>query len=294
MSLPGRIIVGVDAQGAAENAINVGIDLATHFDAAIELVHAVHAPHPGWPEIGASDLEAARKAVRVKLEASVSGARWPYISEDHHLVVQAGHPAEVILDRAGIEGTGLIVLGGHRSHGMFNLGNTVKGVMAHAGCPVWVQTGPVKSAIRRILVPMDLSDESLQALTAARAWAASFGASLTALHCFVSPELYYGHGYPVPGPTYVVDKLRDDARVEFETLMAGLDWNGLDHQAVFVEANPATQILEMQDEFDLVVMGTHGRTGLSSMILGNVTYTVIREGTVPVVALRHPERSWKL
>ena len=114
------------------------------------------------------------------------------------------------------------------------------------------------------------------------------------LHCFVSPELYYGHGYPVPGPTYVVDKLRDDARAEFEAVMAGLDWAGLEHQAVFVESNPATQILEMQDDIDLVVMGTHGRTGLSSMILGNVTYTIIREGTVPVVALRHPERAWKL
>ena len=51
-------------------------------------------------------------------------------------------------------------------------------------------------------------------------------------------------------------------------------------------------VLEMQDDVDLVMMGTHGRTGLSRVILGNVARTVAGEAHVPVVTMRSAERQW--
>ena len=115
---------------------------------------------------------------------------------------------------------------------------------------------------------------------------------MTALHCFVPPEMYGGH---MPdGPTYVVDTLREDTRQAFEEALAKHDWLGVAHAVVFHEGDPAAQVLAMQDDVDLVMMGTHGRTGLAGVILGNVAHRVVREAHVPVVTMRSPGRSWLL
>lgn len=291
---PRRIVVGVDAFGYAENAINVALDLAERFGAKLELVHGVDAPHHLWPELTEEDLAEARRAVENRLRGALSGARLSAALAEHELVVErTRHPAELILERARREGTNLIVLGRHRRRGLLDLGSTVRHVLAGTHCPVWVQAGPVR-VVRRILVPIDLSGESLTALHTALTWAQSMGAEVIALHCFQTPELFAGHGYPVPGPTYVVDQLCKDAEAEFRKVMDETDWQGVEHEVVFVEDNPAHRVLALQDTVDLVMMGSHGRTGLSGALLGNVAYTVIRDGHVPVLALRDPERAWIL
>jgi nucleotide-binding universal stress UspA family protein len=240
------------------------------------------------------DLQRARDAIRTRLSASLSGARLDAGGELEAFVVAAArHPAQLVLERAAVEEANLIVLGRHRRHGILGLGSTARGVLAGAPCPVWVQAGPVR-VVRRILVPVDLSEESLAALGTACTWGERFGAEIIVLHCFQTPELFAGHGYPVPGPPYVVEQLGNDAKSEFEKVMEGVDWKGVPHETRFVEDHPAHQILALQDDVDLVMMGSHGRTGLSGALLGNIALSVIRDGHVPVLALRDPERKWIL
>ena len=92
----------------------------------------------------------------------------------------------------------------------------------------------------------------------------------------------------------MLEQLCDDARSEFESQMAAFDWHGTAHTTEFVEDDPAHCILDHQDRVDLVMMGSHGRTGLSAALMGNVALAVLRDGHVPVVVLRHPEREWLL
>ncbi|MHC5209996.1 MAG: universal stress protein [Planctomycetota bacterium] len=290
MTSPQRIVVGVDASSSSENAVLVALRLAERFSGEVELVHAVE-PHAFSSRVSDDELEAARRAVRLRLEGSLPGALVAAVREPQHLLVQAGHAATVVLERAAVEGTGLVVLGGHRRKGLLDLHKTAHLVISRAECPVWTQEGPVRD-VHHILVPVDLSDESLRALSTATAWAAALGARVTALHCFVPPEMYGGH-MPA-GPTYVVDTLREDARQAYEDTLAKHDWRGVVHEAIFHEADPATQVLEMQEDVDLVMMGTHGRTGLAGVILGNVAQRVLREAHVPVVTMRSPGRSWLL
>ena len=289
---PRRIVVGVETGGSSDNAVAAAVELARRFEARIELVHAVRPTRFGH-EVEPELLEAARRAVRLHLEATLAGALLPYVSEEHHLVVAPGHPAAVLLERAEEPDTGLVVLGAHRRHGLLNLKNAAQNVIMRAQCPVWVQEGPVRD-VRRILVPVDLSRESLEALATACRWATTLRAAVVVLHCFVTPELYVGHGAPVPGPTYVVDRLRDDARAEFEGAMERFEWGGVGHRTVFAEESPVTQVVAMQDEVDLVLLGTHGRTGLSALVLGNTAASVLREVHLPVVTLRAPGREWLL
>jgi len=264
--------------------------LAERFHGVIELVHAVE-PHGFSARVSPEDLAAAQRAVRLRLEGSLPGALFAAVDKPHQLVVQAGHAAAVLLERAAIAGTGLLVLGGHRRKGLLDLHKTAHLVMSRAECPVWTQAGPVRD-VDSILVPVDLSEESLRALACATAWAAALGARLTVLHCFVAPEMYGGH--PQVGPTYVLDSLSDDARQAFDDALAAHDWQGVVHAAVFHEGDPAGQVLALQDDVDLVMMGTHGRTGLAGVILGNVAQRVLREAHVPVVTMRSPGRTWLL
>jgi nucleotide-binding universal stress UspA family protein len=284
-----RIVVGVDLLGESEAAIHVALDLAHAFGAAIELVHGVSPPHPLWPDLQPHDVEGARHLVETRLEATAAGARLELDHVPHELVVEpAAHAAELLLRHA--EGASLLVLGRHRRRGLLDLGSTARTVLAKADCPVWVQSGPVR-VVRRILVPVDLSEESLAALRTACAWATRLEARLVVLHCFQAPELP-ALDAPVTGPTYVVEKLRDDDKQEFQHAMEAFDFGEVPHETLLAEEDPAQRILDLQDEIDLVMMGTHGRTGLSAAVLGNVAYRVIREGHVPVVALRDPARRW--
>ncbi len=289
-----KVIVGVDAVSPADAPLNVALDLAKRFGAELEIVHGVTPPHHLWPDLEPHDVEEARKAVQTKVEGTLAGARLEFTLEPHHLVVEAAkHPAELVLKRVTDPARDLVVLGRHRRKGIVDFGGTLRAVLSSATCPVWVQSGPVR-IVRRILVPMDLSDESYAALRHACAWARELDARVHVVHCFQKPELFAGHGYPVVGPTYVVDQLSEDAHKEFQKEMDGFDWQGVDHTTEFVEDDPVSCILSHQDTMDLVMMGSHGRTGFSAALLGNVAFTVLRDAYIPVVVLRHPEREWVL
>lgn len=292
---PERIVVGVDAHGYAENAILVGIDLAARFGAELELVHAVCPRHALAAEATAAEVDQAREALLTRARASLSGACLEHDLAEHELLVAATrHPAQLLLERARRPGTSLLVLGRHRRRGLVDLGNTMRSVLSGVTCPVWVQAGPVR-VVRHICVPVDMSAESLAALRTACAWALVFGARLTVLHAFSPPELFGGGEHLVPGPTYVLDSVRDKEKAAFDALVADFEWpEGLAYEARFVEDEPAHAILDLQDAVDLVVMGSHGRTGLSATLLGNVAARVMTDGHVPVVALRDPNRSWLL
>ena len=61
-----------------------------------------------------------------------------------------------------------------------------------------------------------------------------------------------------------------------------------------MDGRPARHILERQRAHQLIVMGTHGRRGLSRMLLGSVTDSVIRRAEIPVLAIPIVEREWQL
>jgi len=291
MVKPQRIVVGVNTDGSTDNAVSVAIDLAQRFHADFEMVHAVPSAARHAADVAERELDAARHAVRVHLQASLPGATMPYLAEEHRLIVRAGNQGQVLLERAAQPGAGLIVLGAHRRHGLLDLRSTAQYVLSRAPCPVWVQEGVVRP-VKRILVPVDLSDESLAALQRACTWAQAFGAEVTVLSCFETPEFSYSPDSPSPGPTYVIDRLRGDMRTQFEQSMAAFAWGGVAHHTHFEESDPVSAIIAQQDKVDLIMLGTHGRTGLSALLLGSVASSVVRQAHVPVVTLRADSRRW--
>jgi len=298
---PNRILCGLDLDGHANNAASAAVWLSERLQVPLEFVHAFP-PRPilwgkekDMPEWMAG-TEVVGQALRKSLHTILSNAPAELglssSADAPPIHVSSGPRAQVILERARSTGADLIVLGAHHKHAGLDFGNTVRGVLAHAPRGVWVQPDRPRP-VRRILAPVDLSPDSLEALAQARDLALLFGASLTVLQAFEAPAL--GASFPASsavGPTYVVEHLIKAERAQFQTSMAGFDWRGVAHDERFEEGSPAQRVLAHQGEYDLVVMGTHGRTGLSAALLGSVAHGVLRAARIPVLALRYAREAY--
>lgn len=142
--------------------------------------------------------------------------------------------------------------------------------------------------IKRILVPVDFSDASARALAASVELAERFGASVDVLHVIEIPSFAF------PDPSLMAG---GEAERSFETYARGFSEKEMTrllaahpshsfHRRI-VLGNPAITILDVAKEgFDLVVMSTHGRTGLTHLLIGSVTEKVVRKAPCAVLTTR--------
>jgi len=138
--------------------------------------------------------------------------------------------------------------------------------------------------IKTILHPTDFSKPSEYALRFACALARDYEARLLLLHV-VEPPVYYGElGMTVPLPADFHESLQ--GRLEH---LVPAD-AGVPVEAIQIEGNASAEILRIAEveHCNLIVLGTHGRTGLSRVLLGSVAEDVIRHSRVPVLTLKTP------
>lgn len=145
--------------------------------------------------------------------------------------------------------------------------------------------------MKNVLFAADFSDSSQNALRYATSFAREYGAKLWAVH--VVDEAANAVCYDMMAGQ-LLDDLRTDleqkAREKMERLVppdkaAGLTWEG-----VVRKGAPAKEIVDMAEEVeaDIIVCGTHGRTGLKHLLFGSVAETVVRLAPCPVLTVRHP------
>lgn len=138
-------------------------------------------------------------------------------------------------------------------------------------------------ALQTILHPTDFSDRSEYAFRLACALARDYGARLVVIHVLAPPVIGYGEGVIPPEP----DLMRAEARHQLESLPMPQDLH-IDRQ--IAEGEPVTEVLRAADEVgaDLIVMGTHGRTGVGRLLMGSVAELVVRRAPCPVLTLKMP------
>lgn len=294
-----KLLVAVDASDAAQEAARAGLELGSRFGARVEFVHAVGSPALSWRSEedartvsrGEDVLTAARERV-VDLVTRAAGAhRGVALDTQERVRVGTGNPATVIIECARAMPADLIVLGRLRTRGVFDFGSTARAVLAKSPCAVWSQPGAPKD-VKRILVPFDFSTEAEIALATALSFAQTFGAKLTVMHC-LEPLLYGDDPWGSLSAITTIQELEHSRSSAFETEMERVPWNSVEHDSTFVTGVAAERIAELSSEFDLVVMGTHGRTGLSAAVLGSVAYSVLKRATVPVLTVRSTARTFR-
>ncbi len=173
---------------------------------------------------------------------------------------------------------------------------------AHKEGKVLVELGPQDEAlfkplpfqVRRILVPMDFSETAKKALQYAVPFASAFNAELMVVHVMQPFSLPAELGYIPPEAAETQEELKQTAEEELGKLCA--QEIGVRSQfQVQVREGVAWQevVLAAGDcEADLIILATHGRTGLQHVLLGSVAERVVRHAPCPVLVVRERERDF--
>lgn len=143
--------------------------------------------------------------------------------------------------------------------------------------------GSAMLRVRTILHPIDFADTPSTAFDVSCALARDYGAELVLTHIDEPAFIYSGDGMPQPIPSW----LEEAALERLKTIRPADPRVVVRHVAA--TGNPVAEILRVAAEAkaDLIVMGTHGRSGLSRMVMGSVAEGVLRESACPVVTVRN-------
>ena len=201
-----------------------------------------------------------------------------------------GDICEEILAMAGEIGTDLIVMGTHGRTGMNWLlsGSVATAVLRRAPCPVLALRSSAARKLgeaRVILHPTDFSENSRPALKVARSLARDLGAQLLILHVTPPAILMDGTVTGEFGPAAY--------RAFLEELRGQLDGPDLKYpvETRLILGLDREEIVRTAEEVgcDLIVMGSHGRTGLGRLLMGSVAESVLPRANCPVMIVKLPE-----
>jgi nucleotide-binding universal stress UspA family protein len=141
--------------------------------------------------------------------------------------------------------------------------------------------------IRTVLHPTDFSDEARPAFEVACALARDYRAKLVLLHVVPPTRVYAPDGIAVPFPP----EEPYDARVRLARLRPDDPLVDVEHHVL--EGDPAAEVLKLAEaaHADVIVMGTHGTSGLMRLLMGSVAEHVMRKAPCPVLTVRGPFRA---
>jgi nucleotide-binding universal stress UspA family protein len=290
MSAPdGRygIVVGVDGSRASDAAVGWAAREAAMRNIPLTLVHMCKAFVPTFPQIptpggvavwqeddGDKVLE---QAVKIAEDAAPSDRKISITSE-----VKCSPPVPTLVDLS--EEAEMIVVGctGRGAAARVLLGSVSSGVVRGAKCPVAViraEASYLAHADRApVLVGIDCSPASELALAIAFDEASRRGVELTALHAWSDVGVYQ-----VPWLDW-----RPEAERSLAEYLAGRQERYPDVKVNRVIAldHPGRALIEESESAQLVVVGSHGRGGLSGMLLGSVSNAVVHSVRTPVIVAR--------
>jgi len=150
--------------------------------------------------------------------------------------------------------------------------------------------------IRRIMIPIDYSENSKVALTYGAEFALGFGASLDIVHVWDRPT-YLTDAVMVqrPGQAHqpIGELIRENAQHDMNEFLSQVTLpSGLQTSSRLITGEPASALLGelKKGEHDLVILSTHGRTGFAHLLLGSIAEKLVRMSPVPVLTVPIPGR----
>lgn len=156
---------------------------------------------------------------------------------------------------------------------------------------------------KKLLVPVDFSDCSRAALEHAELIGRQFGASITILHVWEPPSSkipkisLQSFDFPDRVSQSLETFVRRESIMEMRDFLRDFDRDdSIEVRCQLVSGQPTDQILSWAQDgaYDLIIMGTHGRSGLAHLFMGSVTEKVLRHAPCPVLAIRHADGSSRI
>jgi nucleotide-binding universal stress UspA family protein len=285
-----KILCATDFSEGSKRAIDLACRLADEADGEVVLVHAWHVAMPVYagevvvPAAAVATITAeAERNLREALGTATAGKR--RISSK----LLAGQAWSAIVDAAAHDpAIDLIVVGTHGRTGLARIlmGSVAEKVVRHAPCSVLVaRPDSVPKQFQHVFVPTDFSEEARRAQDLAVELVQP-GGRITLMHVVELPTAYVAE-------PMIPDLYRDLGQVAAKSLAAV----AADMQArtpvpvasvrrLGSAGRETLAALDADRSVDLVVIGSHGRTGLSRMVLGSVAEKVVRHAHSPVLVAR--------
>jgi nucleotide-binding universal stress UspA family protein len=305
-----RLLVPLDGSRLAECVLPIVISLAQHLRSRLTLLHVMERAAPTTVHgerhlTGVAEAEAYLAAVASRCP--------PGISVDRHVHPnKEGDVARSIIDHAADLGADLIILSTHGRGGARRVlfGSVAQLVLRGGTRPVLLNRPPDAGApgeagagqagaweLSRVLVPTDGSPSSEDAIPMAVALAGAYGAEVHLLRIVPTLQTIPGErastALLVPTATAVSLEIEEEeARRTLEAMASGIRAQGVRAQAAVGRGEPAQGVLDgaLRVNADLVIMATHGRTGLDAVVTGSVASRIAGRFPRPLLLIRS-ERS---
>lgn len=284
----GPILVAVRLDKTATEVLRQAVDIARHYKVKLYVSHILPdltSVRPLFPQL---QLESAFRSAEFEVEArrmlaARVGAFINPEGEDCEILIDYGSEHSAIIETAERVGAGLIVVG----HGTQDkaLSGISERVVRHAHCPVLIAR-PSRNGC--VLAATDFSDPATPAIDAASSEAVRRSRDLHIIHAFdvikFSFTSFADSSLAVLPPADICDEMQEALQKRLDTTAREVGAKG----GSVVRNSAGTAILDATEKLpaDLVVVGTHGRTGLSRLALGSVAEAVVRGARCSVLVVR--------
>ncbi|MBI3356227.1 MAG: universal stress protein [Nitrospirae bacterium] len=297
-----RILLATDLSRWAQRAEVYACSLASSWGATLTVISVLEFPPGMNPDYAVNRLylgelmkQATKQLVDLKARAVNRGL-------SVHTRITTGIPSEEVLAAAEAEDTDLIVVGTRGKTGLQHvlLGSTAERIIRTAPCPVLAVPTEIQKVEEsggttnrpvvpdRILVPIDFSDCSLDALEYGVLVAQRAKAAIKLFH--VLEPVSYGLDFTLLHVTKR-EQMRTVITERLSALVSALTSAEVTSEFLISGGLPADSILDAAraQPADMIIMGTHGRRGLSHTFCGSVAESVLRKSPCPVLMVRSPK-----
>jgi nucleotide-binding universal stress UspA family protein len=279
-----KILVAVDGSESSRNALRQAFRLAVEEKCWITVTSVVP------PFTGDLDLTGVRGDVLVSLAKPYEDAlhEAERIAHDERVLIKTvreeGETYERIVDLADADNCDIIVMGrrGLKKIDRTLVGSVTARVIGHTQRDVLVVPGGTTLGWKKILVATDGSKYSVIAINKAIDFAKAYGGSLVVLSVVDVPTEFYAEA-----PKAVEDMIRT-AREYTAAVKKQAEADGVKSESYVGEAEAWEAIVKLANDQDvnMIVVGSHGRTGLRRLLMGSVTEKVIGHAPCPVLVVK--------
>ena len=281
-----KILLPTDLSVCAEHGMRQAVLWCERYGAELHVFHVVADTEPGSVK---DKKERAGVALKDHLE------RYEPMSFKTRLEIRFGGPAaSQISQYVSEESIDLVIMGTHGRTGLSGLfmGSVAENVLRDAPCPVLVvpmherETGEAPPS--RILVPVDFSDWSHNAVRYAKAIAAMHGAKILLLHVIedvVLPDFYLAAGTAL---FLQEPEIRRKSEERLKTMFRDAGEPDVPMEAYVINGRAALDIAGFAEEndIDFIVLPTSGLSGINRLLIGSVAEKVVRRAVCPVLTLK--------
>lgn len=296
-----HILCPVDFSPNSDRALDYAFAIAKRLDAQVTLLHAYTLPNFVMPDgimlPGAELL--AQMSVDAQVQLDQRKAKYGNQGVPIQLDLTMGAPDSEIASIAEKRKADLIIMGTHGRTGLQHLllGSTAERVVRASKVAVMTirepkpdeaatQTDKPSAEVARVLCPVDFSDASSAAMLYAADLARGLNAELHLVHVW-TPMVYTSAPEAFTLNPGLLEEIRHDIGKRLEALGVSVAGTTLKVRTTVAEGIPYKEISNTAEHVraDLIVMGTHGRTGFEHFLLGSVAERVLRTATRPVITV---------